>query len=705
MEHTILILLLPLLSFLTLGLGGRRMSHRTAGLVGTAVLGVVTVLCYRTAIAYFTAPRGADGTFATLMPYNFRWLPLTERLSIDLGVLLDPISVMMLVVISTVSLMVHIYSFGYMKGERGFQRYYAFLSLFTMSMLGLVVATNIFQMYLFWELVGVSSYLLIGFYYTRPAAIAASKKAFIVTRFADLGFLVGILIYGYYCGTYTFTPEIQTAGELASSVAASMPDGPTAVYASLPPQAVRMLPLALGLMFIGGAGKSAMFPLHIWLPDAMEGPTPVSALIHAATMVVAGVYLVARMFPLFIEYAPQTLHLVAYVGAFTAFYAASVACVQSDIKRVLAFSTISQIGFMMVALGVCTSTDPHAGGLGYMASMFHLFTHAMFKALLFLGAGSIIHAVHSNEMSAMGGLRRYMPVTHWTFLIACLAIAGIPPFSGFFSKDEILAACFRFTPWMGWVMTAIAAMTAFYMFRLYYGIFWGKPGYPVGADCIRPETQSDTHNANHTSDTYSAVHSGGCNPPLQEPGQKKESASSALSASKESVHHTPHESPLPMTFPLVFLALVTVIAGFLPFGHFVSANGEAYDIHLDWTVAGTSIVIALVSIALATYIYKGERQPVADSLQHRFRTLWTAAYHRFYLDEVYQFVTHRIIFGCISRPIAWFDRHVVDGFFDFLAWSADATADEVRGLQSGRVQQYALVFLLGTLALILVLLL
>ena len=445
MEYTILILLLPFLSFLTLGIGGKWMTHRTAGLIGTVVLGAVAVLSYLTAWSYFSTPRLANGTYATLMPYNFHWLPFSENLSIDMGILLDPISVVMLIVISTVSLMVHIYSFGYMKGERGFQRYYAFLSLFTMSMLGLVVATNIFQMYLFWELVGVSSYLLIGFYYTKPAAIAASKKAFIVTRFADLGFLIGILVYGYYADTYTFTP---TEMALAKGGA--------------------MLPLALGLMFIGGAGKSAMFPLHIWLPDAMEGPTPVSALIHAATMVVAGVYLVARMFPLFIAYAPETLHIVAYVGAFTAFYAASVACVQSDIKRVLAFSTISQIGFMMVALGVCTSADPHEGGLGYMAGMFHLFTHAMFKALLFLGAGSIIHAVHSNEMSAMGGLRKY------TFLIACLAIAGIPPFSGFFSKDEILTACFQFSPAMGWIMTIIAAMTAFYMFRLYFGIFWGK---------------------------------------------------------------------------------------------------------------------------------------------------------------------------------------------------------------------------------------
>lgn len=636
MELTILILLLPFLSFLILGIGGKWMSHRTAGTIGTFVLGAVAVLSYVTAFQYFTAPRLEDGTFATLMPYNFTWLPFTETLHFDLGILLDPISVMMLIVITTVSLMVHIYSFSYMKGEKGFQRYYAFLSLFTMSMLGLVVATNIFQMYLFWELVGVSSYLLIGFYYTKPEAVAASKKAFIVTRFADLGFLIGILIYGYYGGTFGFTPDTM----------------------SLITGGASMLPLALGLMFIGGAGKSAMFPLHIWLPDAMEGPTPVSALIHAATMVVAGVFLVARMFPLFIAYAPDVLHIVGWVGAFTALFAASIACVQTDIKRVLAFSTISQIGFMMVALGVCTSADPHHGGLGYMASMFHLFTHAMFKALLFLGAGSIIHAVHSNEMSAMGGLRKYMPITHWTFLIACLAIAGIPPFSGFFSKDEILAACFQFSPAMGWIMTVIAAMTAFYMFRLYYGIFWGS-----------------------------------------------EPASRTAAGHEGHGHHTPHESPLAMTFPLIFLAIVTCVAGFIPFGHFISSNGESYSIHLDPKVAITSVVIAIISIAIATWMYKGAKQLVADSLAKRFKKLHSAAFHRFYIDEVYQFITHKIIFRGISSPIAWFDRHVVDGFFNFLAWATNTTSDEIRGLQSGQVQQYAYVFLCGALALILLLIL
>jgi NADH-quinone oxidoreductase subunit L len=625
MEYTILILLLPLLSFLFLGLAGMKLKPVVAGAIGTAVLAVVALLSYCTAFEYFSAGRDASGVFPTLVPWNTVWLPISRTLHIDLGILLDPISVMMLVVISTVSLMVHVYSLGYMKGERGFQRYYAFLSLFTMSMMGLVVATNIFQMYLFWEL---SSYLLIGFYYTKKEAVAASKKAFIVTRFADLGFLVGILFYGYYAGTFSFTPDVQL---LAAAGA--------------------MIPLALGLMFIGGAGKSAMFPLHIWLPDAMEGPTPVSALIHAATMVVAGVYLVARMFPLFVGYAPEVLHWTAYIGAFTALYAAVVACVQSDIKRVLAFSTISQIGFMIVALGVCTSADPHTGGLGYMASMFHLFTHAMFKALLFLGAGCIIHAVHSNEMSAMGGLRRYMPVTHATFLIACLAIAGIWPLSGFFSKDEILTACFAFSPVMGWVMTGIAGLTAFYMFRLYYNIFWGRENRELHAA------------------------------------------------------HRPHEAPLTMTLPLLFLSAVTCVAGFIPFGKLVSSDGTAYAIHIDRGVAGVSLCVAAAAIALATWMYLRERQTVADALATRFRGLHKAAYHRFYIDEVYQFVTHRVIFACISAPVAWFDRHVVDGLMNLVARVTNGAAYVIRDMQSGSVQRYCIWFLGGTLGLTIFLLL
>ena len=655
-SYVFLILLLPALSFLVLGLCGMKMSHKVAGLVGTTSLAIVTILSYYTAFKYFGAPRLDDGAFAAIVPFNFTWLPL-GKLSFDMGMLLDPLSVVMLIVISTVSLMVHIYSFGYMHGEKGFQRYYAFLSLFTMSMLGLVVATNIFQMYLFWELVGVSSYLLIGFYYQLHTAVAASKKAFIVTRFADMFFLIGILIFGYYTGSFSFS----FVNNIDASGFATVCEPGKAVAAG-----GFIIPTALVLMFIGGAGKSAMFPLHIWLPDAMEGPTPVSALIHAATMVVAGVFQLARMFPLWIEYAPQAMPIVVWVGVFTAFYAAAVACAQTDIKRVLAFSTISQIAFMMVALGVCLPghhgavLDNHAQ-LGYMASMFHLFTHAMFKACLFLCAGCVIHAVHSNEMALMGGLRKYMPVTHLTFLISCLAIAGIPFFSGFSSKDEIVTACFEYSPLVGWIMTGVAAMTAFYMFRLYYGIFWGT--------------------------------------------ENKEAHE----------HHTPHEAPASMTVPLIILSVITVgvgvyttLAGFLgwggSFGSFVSATGEDYTIHFNSQVAITSTVIAILSICLATYIYKGERQPIADKLYAAMPKLHRAAYKRFYMDEVWLFITHKIIFNLVSKPIAWFDRHVIDGTFNFMAWGAGEAGESIRGWQSGDVRQYAVWFLTGSVAITLLLL-
>ena len=624
MEYTILIVLLPLLTFLVLGLLGMKLKACASGLVGTLSMAVTTALAYGTAWQYFTTAK-VDGIYQKWVPFNIEWLRFTDNLHIDLGVLLDPISVMMLVVITTVSLMVHVYSLGYMKGERGFERYYAFLSLFSCSMLGLVVATNIFQMYIFWELVGVSSYLLIGFYYTKPEAIAASKKAFIVTRFADLGFLIGILLLSFFTQTFDF--GLLTSGDRAIFSQAA---GTTFMGASA-------LAWAMALIFIGGAGKSAMFPLHIWLPDAMEGPTPVSALIHAATMVVAGVYLVARLFPVYYFETPEVLHGIAYVGAFTALFAATIACVQTDIKRVLAFSTISQIGFMMVALGV-SGYGGHEG-LGYMAGRFHLFTHAMFKALLFLGAGAIIHAVHSNEMSHMGGLRKQMPITHITFLVACLAISGIPPFSGFFSKDEILTAAFMFAPAMGWVMSFIAALTAFYMFRLYYNIFWGTP-------------------AKH--------------------------------------EHEPHEAPGVMTTPLIILAAVTCVAGFIPFGKFVSSDGADYIIHLDWTVAGTSIAIALISIAVATVFYR-KHSPIPDRLARTFSGLHRAASHRFYIDEVYLFITKRIIFNGVSRSIAWFDRHVIDGAMNGLALVTNRMSLAIRGLQSGQVQQYAFVFLVGLL--------
>lgn len=656
-SYAFLILLLPFLSFLLLGLLGMKMPKKVAGYIGTALMLVVVCLCYYTAYQYFFGVgREASGLYPTVTAFNLTWLDFGKSpiFGIDLlfkiGFRLTPISTMMLLVITTVSLMVHIYSFGYMAErdenhqvegyEKGFQRFYAFLSLFTMSMLGLVVATNIFQMYLFWELVGVCSYMLIGFYYPKHAAVHASKKAFIVTRFADLFFLFGILIYSYYAGTFNY--DLGVMPELANNLT------------HMQQTASWLIPTALFLMFIGGAGKSAMFPLHIWLPDAMEGPTPVSALIHAATMVVAGVYQVASLFPIYVKFgAVEQLHWIAYIAAFTAFYAAAVACAQADIKRGLAFSTISQIAYMLVALGVCFALDNHHGGLGYMAAMFHLFTHAMFKALLFLCSGAIIVIVGSNFYQYMGGLRKYMPITNVCFLIGCLAIAGIPPFSGFFSKDEIIAACFQFSPFLGWFMTVVAGMTAFYMFRLYYLIFWGKSYYEADPDHRR----------------------------------------------------RPQEVPFVMWGPLVFLAIISVFAGLIPFGHFVSATGESYDIHIDWSVATTSIVAAVIGISLATWMYAGKEWPVADKLERTFPKLHKAALNRFYIDDAWQYFTHKIVFRCFSRPIAWFDRHVVDNTFNFLAWGANEAAESIRPWQSGDVRGYATWFISGAVALLLALLL
>ncbi len=636
LSYTVAVLIIPILMFLFLGIVGVKLSKKTAGILGTVAMGITTIIAYAAALTYFFGidqGQVIDGVRQQITVMDLTWLEFTKNLVIKIGVLLDPISAMMLIVISTVSFMVHLYSLGYMDGERGFQRYYAFLSLFTFSMLGLVLATNIFQMYIFWELVGVSSYLLIGFYYTLPAAVSASKKAFIVTRFADLGFLIGILILSFYTDTFDFltiTSDPQTAISTAG--------GATFLGCSV-------MTWALTLIFVGGAGKSAMFPLHIWLPDAMEGPTPVSALIHAATMVVAGVYLVARLFPLY-AVDVTALHIITVVGAFTALYAAAVACVQSDIKRVLAFSTISQIAFMITALGVASPELHH--GVGYMASMFHLFTHAMFKALLFLCAGAIIHAVHSNEMSAMGGLHKYMPICHITFLIGCLAIAGIPPFAGFFSKDEILVAAYENSPIWGVWLSVVAGMTAFYMFRLYYKIFWwNNPDYG---------------------------------------------------------HHKPHEAPMTMTFPLIFLGLVSIVVGFIPFGEFVTWNREPYEIHLNWTVAGTSVVISVIGIALATVMYRKEND-IPQCLADRFRGLWTAAYNRFYMDELYQFITHKIIFARISKPIAWFDRRIIDGTMDFLANAANSASFAVRRMQSGSIQTYVWFYLVGAVALAVILIL
>ena len=628
----ILILAIPVCMFLLLGIGGVYMPRKVAGVLGILGMGTTMTLAYIVAFTYFFSGNPEfiiDGVRQQFQVFDVTWLAFTERLVVNLGFILDPISAMMLIVITTISFMVHLYSWGYMEHEPGFQRYYAFLSLFSFSMLGLVVATNIFQMYIFWELVGVSSYLLIGFFYKLPSAVSASKKAFIVTRFADLGFLIGILLLSFYTDTFNFISMTSNPEAVLSSTG-----GATFMGASV-------LTWAMVLIYVGGMGKSAMMPLHIWLPDAMEGPTPVSALIHAATMVVAGVYLVARMFPVYCV-VDDSLTFVTVVGAITAFYAAVVACAQIDIKRVLAFSTISQIAFMMVSLG-CAYDQPvegvHYSGLGYMAGVFHLFTHAMFKALLFLGAGALIHAVHSNDYTKMGGLRKYMPITHWTFLIGCLAIAGIWPFAGFFSKDEMLAAMFsRHWFWGAW-MTMVAGLTAFYMFRLYYLIFWWE----------------------------------------ENPDYK---------------HHKPHDAPWQMSLPLIILAAVSCVAGFIPFGEFVTWNGEPYHIHIELPVAATSLIVAICAIGLATVMYR-QRNEWPTRVKNMCPGLWMAAHRRFYWDEIYMFITHKIIFGGICTAIAWFDRHVIDGMMNAFAWVTQKVSYSIRGMQSGQVQAYVVWYFLG----------
>jgi NADH-quinone oxidoreductase subunit L len=626
-NYTIWILLLPFLMFLFLGLAGHKYFPKLSGILGTCGLAVITVLSYITAYKYFFTSEKVDGAYQKIIAFNFTWLQFTDKLHIDIGALLDPISVMMLIVITTVSFMVHIYSLGYMKGEKGFEHFFSFLSLFSFSMLGLVLATNIFQMYIFWELVGVSSYLLIGFYYQKPSAVRASKKAFIVTRFADLGFLIGILILSFNTKTFDFITLTNPTGT-------AITQGGGITFLGLSVMTWSMI-----FVFMGGVGKSAMFPFHIWLPDAMEGPTPVSALIHAATMVVAGVYLVARMFPIYAFSAPVALEVVAYVGGFSSLFAAVIACTQTDIKRVLAYSTISQIGYMMLALGV-SGYGGHEG-LGYMASMFHLFTHAMFKALLFLGAGAIIHAVHSNHMTEMGGLRKYLPITHMTFLIACLTIAGIPPLSGFFSKDEILAAAFHSNKLLFAVEYAVAGLTAFYMFRLYFSVFWGK----------------DTN-----------------------------------------YHHTPQEAPATMTIPLIILAVGCIVPGFIPFNKLVTSDGRIFESDIELIIAIPSVFVGLLGIGIAYVMYRKE-SAIPDKLAATFKYGYKWIYNKFYIDELYLFVTKKIIFRYISEPVAWFDRHIVDGTMNAIAFVTQSVSFRIRGFQSGQLQKYAFVFITGAIML------
>jgi NADH-quinone oxidoreductase subunit L len=548
------------------------------------------------------------------------WLSVGS-LSLDLGVLIDHLSAVMMIVVCTVSLLVQVYSIGYMKGEAGYGRYFAYMSLFSGSMLGLVISNNIAQTYIFWELVGICSYLLIGFWYRRPSAAAAAKKAFVVTRFGDLGFLAGILLL------YTHTPSAFAFTDLKRMVDLHLFTIGSATAISL-------------LIFSGAVGKSAQFPLHIWLPDAMEGPTPVSALIHAATMVAAGVYLVARTYFLF-EMAPDALLVVAIIGTITLFLAATMGVAENDIKRVMAYSTVSQLGYMMMALGVG----------GYAAGVFHLTTHAFFKALLFLTAGSVIHAVHTNNMKEMGGLRKRMPITALTCLAGALALAGVPPFAGFFSKDEILAAAW-FSQLPGHLLffafgLLSAFLTAFYVFRLWFLTFGGAPR-------------------------------------------------------SEQAHHA-HESPWVMAGPLVILGTLAVIAGgwlkqSVPgTGHGFAALFHAGG-HEEFSVVvmALSVAAAVGGIGLAWAAYsKGTVSSAA--FNQRFPAVYALLKNAWYLNRAWElFATQVVMTGALIA--AWFDRHVVDGMVNGVAWLCGRAGQKLRLAQTGQMQFYAAVLVLGVLA-------
>ncbi len=640
--HSYLILAFPLLSFLVIGLFLQRVSPEKSArfALGTAFFSMLFGVAVSGAYYVKVLAQPLLYPERTLICFDVAWLNFTPILTANMGIYLDPISVMMILVITIISFLVTCYSIGYMKGDSGFGRFFALLSLFSFSMLGLVVSSNILQMFVFWELVGVSSYTLIGFWYEKPSAVAAAKKAFIITRFADAFFLLGILAVSFYVGSFDFQKlnSIETAALLNQSFQ----------FGSF---TINLLTLSTLLIFAGGWGKSAMFPLHVWLPDAMEGPTPVSSIIHSATMVVAGVYLTARMFPLFSQ-SLTTLWLIQCVGAFTALFAAVIAVTQRDIKRILAFSTLSQLGYMLFSLGAAQVIYPDVPGSGlnplaYSASMYHVFTHAFFKCMLFLGAGAIIHAVHDNDILAMGGLKALMPKTYWSLLTACLAIGGIFPFSGFWSKDAILLASLQSGHYFTFMVGLFTGgLTAFYMFRFFFLIFHGK-------------ARSDLHNV--------------------------------------------HEDPW-MTVPIMLLTIPTIGAGLLEqfFVSQVTLPGlqEISNFsHPSWLPVLASLT-GLTGISLAWFFYGKGRLEKAESFKRDFRSLYNVVYNKFYIDEVYLFITRKIIFAGIGSPVKWIDRHIVDGAMNLCGEILQLGGRLVRFLQNGQLQFYLGITIIGFVSLL-----
>ena len=620
-----LIFLLPVFSFLIISFFIRPFVKAGSRIAGYTL---ITALSGSLILAIWALFAVMSSSSHQLPVPDISWVVIEGGVSINLGIMMDSLTAVMLIVALVVSLMVQIYSQGYMKGDPGYHRYYAWMSLFTASMLGLVLADNLVFMFVFWELVGLCSYLLIGFWFHKPAAANAAKKAFIVTRLGDFGFLAGILILYVNTGTFDIAElhELAIAGTLA---------GAALTWA------------AIGI-FAGAVGKSAQFPLHVWLPDAMEGPTPVSALIHAATMVAAGVFLVARMFPLF-EQSTAALTTVAIIGGVTAIFAASMGLVMNDIKRVLAYSTISQLGYMMLGLGT--------GGVAI--GIFHLFNHAFFKALLFMGSGNVNHATGTFDMRLMGGLRKVMPWTYATFVIASLSIAGIWPLSGFWSKDEIVISSFASQPILFYLAMTTVFMTAFYMFRVVFMTFGGE--YRGGS----PESH-DSH---------------------------------------------PHESPNVMVIPLVVLAILAVFSGLWNVtGHFSAFMGHG-GTHGFWTglfhpftqaLPWISLVLAGLGILLAYAMYS--KQWISpEKIGNMFKPLYTLFYRKYWFDELYENIIVRItllrgLFAGMER----FDTSVVDGAVNGVASVTRAGGRVVRHTQSGQLQLYGLFMGIGILAIIFV---
>ncbi len=639
----LLVFFLPLASFVLIVAFIRPFLNQFAQIAGWITILFIGV-AFALALALFVEVAQNDGRQIGWTAHD--WL-VVGNFDLRLGIFMDGLTTIMLVVVTGVSLLVQIYSMGYMKDDPGYARYFAYMSFFTASMVGLVVASNVIQLFVFWELVGLSSYLLIGFWYDKPSAAAAAKKAFLVTRLGDFGFLLAIF-YLFFNGA-TFTA--------AGLDPLDIRDIHEAMNMDIIAPSVAMW-IALGL-FAGAVGKSGQFPLHTWLPDAMEGPTPVSSLIHAATMVAAGVFLVARFFPVF-EASEIALNTVAIIGGITAVLAATMGLVMNDIKRVLAYSTVSQLGYMMLALGV--------GAPG--VAIFHLFTHAFFKCLLFMGAGSVSHAAGGTfDMRYMGGLRGHLRWTYATFLIGSLSLAGIFPLAGFWSKDEILASAFgqsgEVAQIVFWLAVLAVFMTAFYMFRAVFMVFEGE--YKGGADAD-PETES------HDSS------------------------------------ERPHESPASMVGPMVVLAMLAIAAGLLaspivdlgpiPKHWLVHdfLHSEAGDFNIAIAVGSTAL--ALLGILLA-YLMYCRRQISPERIASAFRPLYTLFSRKYYLDELYEgIVTVRLFYGKVARALDWADRQVIDGAVKLIDQFGRTAGKGIAQAQTGQVQGYGMAVSIGALAII-----